>query len=142
MRTLRSLIHQQDPVTTTSSTSVYKAAVAMSRGRIGSIAVVDDDKLVGIFTERDLMTRVIVAGRDPRTTPIDQVMTHEVITANTDERVDACLEKMRGAGCRHLPVVHDGRLVAMLSIRDLMRDEIEEQTQQISQLRAHRHQPA
>jgi CBS domain-containing protein len=137
MHTLRSLVHEIDPVTTPSSASVYEAAVAMSRGRVGAIAVVDDEALVGVFTERDLMTRVIVAGRDPKQTRVAEVMTHEVVTASTDDRVDACLETMRGAGCRHLLVVHDGRLVAMLSMRDLLRGEIEERTREISELRSH-----
>jgi CBS domain-containing protein len=66
-------------------------------------------------------------------------MTTEVTTAKLDERVERCLEKMRGRGCRHLPVVTEGRVIAMISMRDLMRDEIEEQVAEIRELRAYIH---
>ena len=86
------------------------------------------------------MTRVVVAGRDPYATRVEAVMTHRVVTAGLDETVERCLEKMRRADCRHLPVVHDGRVISMLSMRDLLRDEIEEQIEEIRNLRAYIHQ--
>jgi CBS domain-containing protein len=64
-------------------------------------------------------------------------MTHEVVTAGLDESVERSLQKMQRAGCRHLPVVHDGRVISMLSMRDLLRDEIEEQGEEIRHLRAY-----
>ncbi len=67
-------------------------------------------------------------------------MTDKVVTAGLDEPVERCLEKMRRAGCRHLPVVHDGRVIAMLSMRDLLKDEIDEQDEEIRHLRAYIHQ--
>ena len=67
-------------------------------------------------------------------------MTHDVVTAGLDDTVAACIEKMRAAGCRHLPVVYQGRVISMLSMRDLLRDEIEEQTEEIRSLRAYIHQ--
>jgi predicted transcriptional regulator len=86
------------------------------------------------------MTRVVVSGRDPRATRISDVMTHDVVTASLDDTVDSCVEKMRSADCRHLPVVHEGRVISMLSMRDLLRNEIEEQTEEIRNLRAYIHQ--
>jgi len=119
---------------------VIDVAVAMSEARMGAIPVMDGERLVGIFSERDLMTRVVVPGRDAHATVVEEVMTHRVVTASLEESVDRCLEKMQRAGCRHLPVVHDGRVVAMLSMRDLLRDEIEEQVEEIRSLRAYIHQ--
>jgi CBS domain-containing protein len=93
----------------------------------------------GIFSERDLMTRVLVAGRDPRKTPVADVMTRDVVTATMDDSRNDCLSKMQEERFRHLPVLEDGCAVAMLSMRDLMRDEIEEQREEIVVLQAYLH---
>ena len=140
MHRLRSVIQRQDLISAQPSDSVYEVATAMSRGRVGAIPIVDGDRLLGIFSERDLMTRVVVPERDARATPVSEVMTHDVVTAGPEEHVDYCLEKMRKAGCRHLPVSNGGRVIAMVSMRDLLRDEIEEQDQEIRHLRAYLHQ--
>ena len=137
MRTLRQVIQRLNLISAEPEAPVFDVVVAMSDGRIGAIPVIEGERLVGIFSERDLMTRVVVAGRDPRTTRVAEVMTHEVVTAGLDESVDRCLHKMQRAGCRHLPVVHDGRVISMLSMRDLLRDEVEEQGEEIRHLRAY-----
>jgi len=137
MRTLRQVIQRLNLISAEPEAPVFDVVVAMSDGRIGAIPVIEGERLVGIFSERDLMTRVVVAGRDPRTTRVVEVMTHEVVTAGLDESVDRCLHKMQRAGCRHLPVVHDGRVISMLSMRDLLRDELEEQGEEIRHLRAY-----
>jgi CBS domain-containing protein len=79
----------------------------------------------------------VVEGRDPETTPIGDVMTSNLITAELHESRDECLEKMQRVGCRHLPVLTHGHVVAMVSMRDLLWDEIEEQVEEIRQLRAY-----
>ena len=137
MRTLRQLISRLNLISAEPDAMVFDVAYAMSEARIGAIPIIEGERLVGIFSERDLMTRVVVAGRDARATRVADVMTHEVITAGLDENVDRCLQKMQRAGCRHLPVVHDGRVMSMLSMRDLLRDEIEEQGEEIRHLRAY-----
>lgn len=137
MHKLRQVIQRLNLISAEPEAIVFDVALAMSDGRIGAIPIIEGERLVGIFSERDLMTRVVVAGRDPRVTRVAEVMTHEVVTAGLDESVDRCLQKMQRAGCRHLPVVHDGRVIAMLSMRDLLRDEIEEQGEEIRHLRAY-----
>jgi CBS domain-containing protein len=137
MRALRQVIQRLNLISAEPEAPVFDVVVAMSDGRIGAIPIIEGERLVGIFSERDLMTRVVVAGRDPRNTRVLEVMTHEVITAGLDESVDRCLQKMQRAGCRHLPVVHDGRVISMLSMRDLLRDEVEEQGEEIRHLRAY-----
>ena len=119
MHTLRNLIQRLDIVSATPSQSVREVAELMTRARVGAIPVVEGERLVGLFTERDLLTRVVVADRDPRETRVSEVMTHGVVTAQLDDPVDQCMETMRRAGCRHLPVVHDGRAIARLSILGL-----------------------
>ncbi len=140
MHTLRHVIQRLNLISAPPDALVRDVAVTMSEGRVGAVPIMDDDRLVGIFSERDLMTRVVVSGRDPRATRISDVMTHDVATANLDDTVDSCVEKMQTAGCRHLPVVHEGRVISMLSMRDLLRDELEEQTEEIRNLRAYIHQ--
>jgi CBS domain-containing protein len=95
---------------------------------------------VGVFSERDLMTRVVVEGRTRARRRSRSVMTREVVTATLDDRVERCPREDAQRGCRHLPVVADGRVIAMISMRDLMRDEIEEQVAEIRELRAYIHQ--
>ena len=140
MHTLRHVIQSQKLIQAPPTATVFDVATLMSRARVGCIPVLEGDRLVGVFSERDLMTRVVVEGKDARRTSVGSVMTREVITASLDDRVERCLEKMRGCGCRHLPVVADGRVIAMISMRDLMRDEIEEQGEEIRGLREYIHQ--
>jgi CBS domain-containing protein len=137
---LRSVVQRKHLATASPDDSVYGVAATMADRLVGAILIVEDEKVVGIFSERDLMTRVVVSGRDAKATRVGDVMTRDVITATPDESVDECLEKMQRAGCRHLPVLADGRLIAMVSMRDLLRDEIEEQETEIRSLRAYLHQ--
>src|SRR5690606_6290087 len=109
----------------------------MTEARVGAIAILDGERLVGVFSERDLMTRVVVAGRAPAATPAERVMTRDVVTADLHDTRAACLAKMQRRGCRHLPVLAQGRVISMLSIRDLLHDEIREQFEEIRHLRAY-----
>lgn len=140
MHTLRQVIQRLNLISAHPEALVIDVAVAMSEGRVGAIPIIEGERLVGIFSERDLMTRVVVPGKDPHRTRVEEVMTHKVVVAGIDESVDRCLEKMQRAGCRHLPVVQDGRVISMLSMRDLLRDEIEEQEEEIRSLRSYIHQ--
>jgi CBS domain-containing protein len=140
MHTLAQVFRERALVTARPDDSVLDVARRMTECQVGAIIVLDRDRLVGVFSERDLMTRVLVAGRDAATTPVSAVMTRDVVTAEMRDRVDACEEKMRRAGCRHLPVLADGRVIGMLSMRDLLRDELEEERQELRELRAYLHQ--
>jgi CBS domain-containing protein len=140
MHAIRHVIRPHRLVTAPPSASVLEVARTMRDSRVGAIPIVEGGRLVGIFSERDLMTRIVVEGRDPQRALVAEVMTHEVLTATPDDTRSECLERMRRARCRHLPVLEDGRLVAVLSMRDLLRDEIEEQDEEIRGLRAYLHQ--
>ena len=136
MRTLRQLIQRLDIVSAAPEQKVREVAELMNRSRVGAISVVQGDSLVGIFSERDLLTRVVVAGRDPDDTRVSEVMTHEVVTARLDDTIEFCLDLIQRTGCRHLPVLHEGRAIAMLSMRDLLREEVSERDEELSVLRA------
>jgi len=138
-RRLRDVI-QERRVTATPDTSVHAVAVMMSKGRVGAISVVEGDRLVGIFSERDLMTRVVVPRLDIDETRVCEVMTREVATAALDDLVGECVEKMQRMRCRHLPVISDGRVTGMVSMRDLLKNELEEQGDEIRNLKAYIHQ--
>jgi CBS domain-containing protein len=112
----------------------------MTVSRVGAIPIVEDGSVVGMFSERDLMTRVLVAGRDAKKTQVREVMTRDVLTASPEDTRSECIARMREARCRHLPVLEGGQLIAVLSMRDLLRDEIEEQHEEIQGLRAYLHQ--
>ena len=140
MHRLRSVIQRQKVVSGSPSATVLETVRAMAESEVGAIPIIEDDALVGVFSERDLLRRVVAVGRDPKTTFISEVMTRDVVTASLEDHVDTCLEKMKRAGCRHLPVDVDGRVLAMIAMRDLLRDELEEQDDEIRFLRAYLHQ--
>lgn len=118
-----------------STESVRAVARRMTEWNVGAIAIVDDGKLVGVFSERDLMTRVVAAGLDPETTPIDAVMTKTLAVAAPAENIDDALGKMSSLNCRHLPVVDSGKLIGMLSLRDLLLIDDEHQRRKASFLK-------
>jgi CBS domain-containing protein len=103
----------------------------MSSKHVGAIPILDGDKLVGIFSERDVINRVVARGYEPRTTKVEDVMTKELVVAGADESYESCLWKMKQAACRHLPIVEEGRLLGVLSIRDLLMVDIDEKDEKI-----------
>jgi len=100
--------------------TVTEAARYMVEKNIGALPVVQENKLVGIFTERDALVRVIAKGMSPSKTRISDVMTKAVIVAKADEDVESCLRKMKESHCRHLPILSGEQLIGMVSIRDLV----------------------
>lgn len=114
-------IHGQELVTFAPDTTVREAVEVMAKRRFGAIPVVERDRLVGIFTERDVLVRVMAAGKDPDTTRLDEVMTRNPDTVRSSDAVVHALELMNEHNYRHLPVVDGERLVGVVSIRDLYR---------------------
>ncbi len=114
--------------------SVFDAIKLMADKGIGSLVVLDGDKLAGIVTERDYARKVILKGRSSEATPVADIMTSEVLTTTPDARVDRCMAMMTDKRCRHLPVVEDGAIVGMISIGDLVQAIIADQKEEIEQL--------
>jgi CBS domain-containing protein len=120
MRQISELIEGQILTVVGSDLNVRAAAQRMAERNIGAVAVVDDGSLAGIFSERDIMSRVVAKGLNPDDVPVGTVMSKEIVSAAPNDDVDAALQKMYSIGSRHLPVVDDGRLIGMISIRDLL----------------------
>jgi CBS domain-containing protein len=115
--------------------SVFDAIKVMADESIGSLVVLDENgKLAGIVTERDYARKVIVMGRSSKDTPVAEIMTTDVLTAASDHTVNACMEIMTERKIRHLPVVEDGRVIAMVSIGDLVQAIIADQKEEIEHL--------
>jgi CBS domain-containing protein len=106
----------------------------MEANNVGIVAVLDGKKLVGLFSERDVVRRVANRGCDLQRTPVEEVMTRDIVVASADEDYQAAIHKMDQANIRHLPIVSGDRLVAMLSIRDLMRVDMARMTEEIRYL--------
>lgn len=107
-------------------TSVLRAAVLMAQSNAGAVMVLVNERLVGIFTERDVVFRVVARELDPGTTPIADVMTHEPRTIGPLEPLGRALLIMHDNGFRHLPVLDDGKLVGVVLARSAMDPDLEE----------------
>ena len=101
--------------------SVADAVAEMNRHRVGSVLVLDGGRLVGIFTERDVLRRVVGATVDPKRTLVADVMTAGVITISPDVTIEDTMVLFTEKRCRHLPVVDNGKLVGTISIGDVTR---------------------
>lgn len=113
-------------VTIEASATVAEAVRIMAERRIGSILILTEDRLAaGIFTERDLLARVVLAGRDPATTPVSLVMTREVRFVTPGTTVEAALALIHVHRHRHLLVIDGPRIYGLVSIGDLVREMIE-----------------
>jgi CBS domain-containing protein len=120
MKQLADLIENRPLVHVSMSESVRDAAQKMKDKNVGAVAVLDEGRLVGIFSERDVLTRVVAEDLNPSSTPIGIVMTKEIIVAEPSEQIGDAVLKMVAGNCRHLPIVTDGNLLGMISIRDLL----------------------
>lgn len=125
MTSLRQLAHTP-PVSVAPTSTVHEAVEQMSKNRVGAVAIITDDRLVGIFTERDVMEKVVLPSLDPKTAKISSVMTSPVETAAESDDPREALERMVGLHIRHLPVTDSaGRVMGILSIRNLLQHELE-----------------
>lgn len=125
-RTIRNIVQDQEIVTAASKTSVADAARMMKSHKVGAILVVDDGRLVGIFTERDGLYRVIAEQRDVRKTLLSEVMTPNPQSVHPDDPFPRALHMMHAGGFRHVPVVENGAAIGMVSARDALGPELED----------------
>lgn len=124
-RTVRQIIEGHEPVTASAVTTVKEAARLMKQHNIGAVMVVEGEKLVGVFTERDGLFRVLAEGLEGGATPLSAVMTRNPQTIDPESGFTTALQMMHDGGYRHLPVVEDGRVIGIVSVRDALGPELE-----------------
>jgi CBS domain-containing protein len=118
--------------------TVMEAILAMREAGVGAVVIVADNELKGMFTERDVMLRIVIPGKDPESTPVRDVMTSPVMTISRDTLPDDALKTMKERHFRHLPVLDsDGRVEAMVSIRHLLNVKVENLKQELDSLEAY-----
>ena len=115
-------------------TTVYEALEVMAEKNVGALVVVDDDKLVGIFSERDYARRLALQGKRSRETPVSEIMTRVIATVTRSHSVKDCMEVMTNQHVRHLPVLEDQKLVGVVSIGDIVFSIMSDQDTMIHQL--------
>jgi len=121
----------------TQDKTVYEALVLMAEKNIGAVLVLEDNELIGIFSERDYARKVILKGKASRDTLIRDVMTSKVITVETDDKIEECMQIMSDKHIRHLPVNQRGKLVGIISINDIVSAIIREQKDHIKSLESY-----
>jgi CBS domain-containing protein len=132
---IRDVIRNREPYSMKSTATVQEAAEFMASKNVGAVCVVDETgKLLGVFSERDVLRRVLIQHRDPATVRVGDVTSDLRAVIRCDETPHQALERMELIGTRHLPVVDGERWVGMLSMRDLMRVELSEQGDEIKLL--------
>jgi CBS domain-containing protein len=107
--------------TVPTTVTVTEAVQKMNQHRIGAVLVLEGERLAGIFTERDVLTRVIAASLDPKVTSITQAMSANVLTVAPEATVQEVMDIFAEKRCRHLPVIEQGRLTGLISIGDVSR---------------------
>ena len=122
---------------TAPDTSVFDALTLMAEKNIGALPVLDGDRLVGIFSERDYARKIILKGKTSRETAVREIMTANVVSIRPDETVEQCMSVMTEKHFRHLPVVESGRLVGIISIGDVVKSVIEAQEETINHLQGY-----
>ena len=121
-------------LTITPDTTVYAALVLMDTKNIGSLLVMSDEKIVGIFSERDYARKIVLKGKVSKDTPVREVMTTPVCVVDKGKTLDECMAVMTAKRVRHLPVVEDGKLIGIVSIGDAVKSIIDEKAHEIEHL--------
>ncbi len=117
--------------------SVFDALKRLADHNVGAMVVLDGTKLVGIFSERDYTRKIALAGRSSKDTPVKDIMTADVLTVAPKTMTNDCMVLMSQKKIRHLPVMDGGKVLGMISIRDIMDDIIKGHEQTISQLQSY-----
>lgn len=137
LSTVKQLIADRPVYTVEKGSTVRSAAMFMADQNIGATPVMDGDRLIGVFSERDVINRVVAKGLDPSTTTVNQVMTTDLVVAAVEDTYESCLKKMRRAGIRHLPVIDADKLVGFISLRDLLQIDISEKDDKLEFLNSY-----
>ena len=135
MITIRDVIRDREPYSVRENVTVLEAAEYMAKRKVGGVCVLDEDgRLIGLLTERDLLNGIILSRLDPANVPVSGAMSKVQAVIETTDTPEEALERMEMIGRRHLPVVEGERWVGMLSMRDILRVEVNEQGDELKLL--------
>lgn len=139
MKPIVELLHRRDSALykIAPDVTVFDGLQLLSDYGVGAIVVMEGDRLVGIFSERDYTRKIALQGKNSRETPVSDIMTRDVITVSPQTRTRECMALMSQHTIRHLPIVDKGTVLGMISIRDIMDDMITDHEQTIAQLQTY-----
>ena len=128
MKTVRDLLEQKgsDVWSIGPRATVYEALQLMAEKEIGAVLVLEEERVIGILSERDYARKVVLMERTSRETPVEQIMSPDPVCVGPDEMIDECLAIMTARRFRHLPVLEEGRLLGVISIGDAVKGKIED----------------
>jgi signal-transduction protein with cAMP-binding, CBS, and nucleotidyltransferase domain len=135
-RTARDILKEKGGhlVTVNADATVFQAVTIMTQNRVGAVVVVEEEKIVGIWTERDLMFRVLEKGFDAKTARLNDNMSVNLITANVDEHAFQLYDKFLGRRIRHLLIEDGGEIIGLLSVGDVMKANLQEKSEEVDEL--------
>ena len=137
MKTVAQLLKlktEQKVHTIDSHQTVFEALLLMAKENVGALPVLEEGQIAGIISERDYARKLVLKGRSSMATPVKEIMNSPVITVDSHQNVQTCMNIMTDKHLRHLPVFEDGKLLGLLSIGDLVKESIAEQAELIKQL--------
>ena len=133
------LLRNQVAISAEAQQTVLEVASLMVQHNIGAVPVLQEGQLAGIFSERDLMSRVVVGGKDPAHTMVSQVMTEDPLTLAPNDPLETCMTLMKRHGFRHLPVCSGRELKGVVSLRDILLHDLDEKDDEVRMMRAYLH---
>ena len=134
MRNLQKLVEQRELYAIHEEATVHELAQAFYDRNVGALPVIQGDRVVGVVSERDIVRRLLLPGKDPEATKVRDIMTREVVVGDVGDTPEGCMGTMQAAGVRHLPIVREQKLVGFISIRDLFAAEIEKKHEEVKHL--------
>ena len=140
MKTLREIMRPGFLFVVRRWAPVREAVQVMTANNVGIVLVLEGERLVGVFSERDVVRRVVDRGLDPDHTPVGDVMTSQIVVGDPDEDYQSAIRKMDQANIRHLLVVKGEQMLSMISIRDLIRVDMQDKGEEIRYLREYLYQ--
>jgi CBS domain-containing protein len=139
MSMVRDIVQNRELFYVEEGETVAQVARQMAELHVGAILVLNGGHLRGVFSERDLMKRVVLERRDPEGTFVEHVMSRDVVTVDELAGLEEAMELMQSNNCRHLPVTRGSRVISFLSMRDLMNFELARKTEELHHMRAYIH---
>lgn len=119
--------------------SAEEAARYMAERNVGAVVVLEQGELAGLLSERDILTKVVATARDPKKTRVSEIMSANLVLVDANRTYEDCLALMKQNAIRHLPVVDNGKLLGLVSLRDLLQVDVSEKEDEIKMMRAYIH---